>query len=142
LWNDVLVPISGQKDVTTSLERQLIIRQFNIRQLGMEDTSSGSDMEKIIGVGKRIYRPTGELIPVVDFFYSHFRRIVRTFEHTPVAKHFNLSIADALALPINQWHDIEREAKLLASRGEKSEISELIDALKQFIGGFGTPGTE
>jgi hypothetical protein len=93
------------------------------------------DIVKIIGVGNRLHKPTGEIRPVVDFFYSYFNRMSEVFENTPVAKVFGISIVDALGMPVNRWHDIARQAKIIANRPtEPSEESKMVDLMREFIG--------
>jgi hypothetical protein len=79
------------------------------------ETTSGSDLNKIIGIGTRIDRESGDSLPVTNFYDSMENNVVWDFSQYNVAKYFGININDAMNLPLDRWYKIRNMAKMLSA---------------------------
>ena len=140
MWDNVLLYIpSGITEITRTLERTYALRRFNRDALGMSE-ASGSALNRVIGIGKRTDRETGKSEPVTSFYPSHFREVVDSFQHFPIADKFGLSVTDAMAMPLDQWFHLRKVAETLAATQQPDHTRELIEVIKVMNGLKGGEG--
>jgi hypothetical protein len=123
---------NGLEDISSSLEREFILRRFNKSHLEME-INSGSPINQLIGVGERMNKDTKTKEPVYDFFPTFVNHVIRTFQLYPVAKTFGLSIDTAMALPVDQWYQIRKIAETLPPIKHVDVEAELIKLVREVI---------
>jgi len=127
------------------LSRELILRNFHKQQLDIE-SSTGSDLNKIIGLGQKKNPKTDKLEKVTDLYPSHLKEVLAVFEYYPVFENFGITFKDAMMLPINEWVAIRKSVEKigLKDRYKPKEVSEesqmLLKIIEQLIGGKGEGG--
>lgn len=128
------------EDIAPSLERQLILRRFNKDHLKMED-STGSQLNRIIGMGLRTDPDSGTTDVYTKMYPSYFRNLLQAFEVLPIASQFGLTPETAMALPVDRWYQIRKMALRIretkAPEENKTETA-LLEIVKQLtIGNTG-----
>jgi hypothetical protein len=119
-------------NIAASLERQLVLRRFNKDHLKME-ISSGSDLNKIIGIGTRLNPDTGRHEPVTTFYDSYINQVVWDFSQYPIYKQFGITVKDAMELPVDYWNRIRRSAIALAVNAPEDTETTLLKILKEVL---------
>ena len=133
MWDEELSALPNQiTDISQTLERQFILRRFNKDHLKMEE-SSGSMINRIIGVGVRTDEQTGKIEPVSYFYPSYFRNVIQAFEHYPITKYFGLTPESAMNLPVDRWHQIRKSAELLKENQQPDNETQMLQLLKELI---------
>ncbi len=99
--------------------------------MGIEK-SEGSDLNKIIGMGKRLHPYSGQEELVVKTYPSHLRRVLELFELYPIPTYFGLTPDDAMALPLDMWYSLVESAKRLSLKRPDKE-TELLKLLKEVL---------
>lgn len=104
------------------------------------ETPFGSPTQRVIGVGKRADKKTGELLDVTNFHANFYSHVVSAFEHYPIFEHFGLTPEDAMAMPIDRWYHIRKISVGLAeAKANKPDANllliEYIKALMTVLGG-------
>lgn len=95
----------------------------------------GTDINRIIGLGEKINPKTGRSEVITHTYPSYFRNVCMAFEETPIAKHFGLSIKEAMALPVDQWYQIRHQGEILGEKDKRNPDMEtaLFSLLKDMI---------
>ena len=107
----MLTPLSNDtSNITDSLTRELILRTFHSQQLNLESLS-GSDLNKIIGVGQKKNPRTDKLERVTDLYPSHLKEVMAMLEYYPIFENFGITVKDAMELPINERVAIRKSAE-------------------------------
>lgn len=117
-------------DIASDLEREFTLRRFNKDALKMDETE-GSDLKRIIGVSVRRDKETGQTFPVSDAHPSHFTAVRLTFERYPVYKHYGITIADAMAMPVDQWYELKRN--IVNIEEPETELTVALQLVKQLV---------
>jgi hypothetical protein len=121
-------------DIAPSLERQLTLRSFNRSALQMQ-LSEGSDLAKAIGIGYKVDTATkgGGLVPVQELYPSFFNNMVNAFSILPITKYFGLTIADAMALPVDEWYRIRNAARKLYEKEPPDTTKQLLEIISGML---------
>lgn len=96
------------------------------------ETSTGSTINRIIGMGERVDPETGKTDSFVNFYPSWYRHVVKSFEVYPIYKHFGLTVSDAMALPVDEWIYIRKCAEKMLENQPPDTETMLLKVLKEF----------
>lgn len=111
--------------------------------MGME-ISSGTAINKLVGMGQRLNPETGEKELVTNFYPKYFEKVALTFRTFPVTKTFGITVEDAMRMSVDRWDHIRKIAETLPQNkfedNEAEVIRELIKLVRDVIAGKG--GTE
>lgn len=136
LWDDTLSQLpNSMSDIAPTLEREILLRIFNRNMLGMGN-SSGSRINRLIGVRTKVDPESGVTDDITNFYPSYERNVIHAFETYPVAQTFGLSIVDAMALPADQWYRIRKSAeRVAASRPPEgdNQVSQLVNLVRDVV---------
>jgi hypothetical protein len=97
------------------------------------EISSGSDLNKIIGIGTRLNPDTGRHEPVTTFYDSYINQVVWDFSQYPIYKQFGITVKDAMELPVDYWNRIRRSAIALAVNAPEDTETTLLKILKEVL---------
>lgn len=97
------------------------------------ETSSGSLLNRVIGVGTKIDKDTNKEVLVTELYPSYFNEVVKTFELFPVAKYFGLTPMDVMNMPVDQWYKIRKTAFTLPENKNTDVESELLKIMKAMV---------
>lgn len=97
------------------------------------EKSEGSDLNKIIGMGKRLNPYTGQEELVGKTYPSHLRRVLEIFETYPIPQYFGLSPQDAMTLPLDSWYALVESAKRLYLKRPPDRETELLKLIKEVL---------
>lgn len=90
------------------------------------ESASGSDIQRIIGLGKRLDKKTGQSDYVTESYFSFYNHVVSAFEHYPIAQHFGLTVDDAMMMPVDRWYRIRKAgARLAEQQSTKPDLETL-----------------
>lgn len=119
-------------DIAPTLERGVLLQQFNKEHLGMGVVGSDSILANMVGVRRHVAEDgTSENITLLQD--SYFRKVVREFEQSPVAHYFNLTIEAAMALPADQWYYIRDQARKLPDPRASDITQQLLGLIREMM---------
>lgn len=127
---------SNPNDVSSGLQRELVLRQFNTRFLNQEEFGENV-YQQLVGMGKRM-DAEGNMVVSPLANRSYHREVLDMFRYFPVAKYFGINVTQAMDLTIDRWNDIQASVILI----QKEEVTKksnnnneevLLQLLKDFI---------
>jgi hypothetical protein len=98
----------------------------------MEDLT-GSVLNQSIGLGTRFDSHLNKAEKVTNFYNSYYRQMRLSFEMYPIAKVYGLSIDQAMAMPVDQWYEIQEAGERLAKKQGPDTETQLLDVLKSLV---------
>jgi len=115
LWEEKLQYLPNRpEDIAATLERVILLRDFQRKHVGVEAVPSGSVLHQLIGVGDRRNKDgTTQPFGPKD---EYTQVILRAFSDYPIAKYYGITIDDAMHLPLPTWIQIRKSAPALRDR--------------------------
>lgn len=95
------------------------------------EVSTGSDLNKIVGVGTRS-DSSGKTDKVTRFYPSHHREILMMFEYYPIKDYFGINVKDAMTLPIDEWYAIRKAIERIGPK-QPDDSKETVPLLVEIV---------
>jgi hypothetical protein len=122
-----VIPEGGE--IAASIERELVLRNHNLRTLKME-VISGGDLQQLIGAFRPSEYNGASIDAPVTRYPSHFAEVLKLFHDYPLARKYGYTPEAVMKMPLDRYEVLRRFLKSRRDLQSEEIDKQLLDVVK------------